>query len=59
KDLIKDEKNGFITKLNEKDLARGILKGMREGEKMKANCLKFAKDYDWDKMIGKVERVYK
>ena len=44
--------------MNEKDLARGILKAMKEGEGMKKDCLEFVKKYDWDEIVGKVEGVY-
>jgi len=58
KDLIKNNQNGFISPLNEKDFAENILKATRQPNKMKSNCLKSAGKYDWDKIIKMFVRVY-
>jgi len=56
---LQGAKNGFVCELNEKDLARGILRGMKEGKEMKKDCIEIVKKYDWDEIVGKVEEIYK
>ncbi len=59
KDLIKEGKNGFITNLNEKDIASKIKIGLKQYKSMKKDCEEEAKQYDWSKIIEKLEEVYK
>ena len=58
KDLIKQGKNGFICKLNEKDIADKIKTAIKQSQKMKKDCLSSAKHYDWQNIIKKFEGVY-
>ncbi|HDZ61452.1 MAG TPA: glycosyltransferase family 1 protein [Candidatus Pacearchaeota archaeon] len=58
KDLIKQGKNGFICKLNEKDIADKIKTAIKQSQKMKHGCIDEAKKYDWKNIIKKFEGVY-
>lgn len=58
RDLVKEGKNGFISKFSDKFLAEKILKALKIGKDMKLDCIYEAKRYDWDKIIGKIENVY-
>lgn len=54
--LIKNEKNGYVTNLHEKDIAEKILKALKKKD---WNTKKYVKDYDWEIIIKKVKEVYK
>lgn len=58
KDLIKDNVNGFIAEISEKSLADKIIKAINSKEKMTDSCLEFAKEYDWNKIVNKLEIYY-
>lgn len=61
KDLIKTGKNnqnGFLCKLNEKQLAKTIIQALKNSKNMKTACINQAKQYDWSNIIGKFEEVY-
>lgn len=59
RDLIKQGENGFITELNEKDIADKIKIAIKNNKSMKENCLKSAEKYDWGSIIKMFEEVYK
>jgi len=59
KDLIKEGENGFISKFDENDLANKIDKGLKSQIKINKKCIESARNYDWDKIIPKIEQVYK
>jgi glycosyltransferase involved in cell wall biosynthesis len=59
-DLIEEGENGFICYLKEEEIADKIirvLKNIPVGE-MKKSCLDFAKKYDWNEIVDKIEEVY-
>jgi glycosyltransferase involved in cell wall biosynthesis len=58
KDLIKEGKNGFISKLNEKEIKKKVEKGLKDYKKMKKTCISSAEKFDWNKIINKFEGVY-
>jgi glycosyltransferase involved in cell wall biosynthesis len=60
RDLIEEEKNGFICKLKKEEIANKIIKIIynNSDKKMKNGCLDFAKKYDWDKIVDQIEKVY-
>jgi glycosyltransferase involved in cell wall biosynthesis len=58
KSLIRDGKNGFVCKLDEKEMARTIEKAMAEHKGMKRECINSAKQYDWSNIIKQFEEVY-
>ncbi len=64
KSLIKNNnQNGFVSRLNEKDLANNIAKAIIKssagaGKNMKNNCKEEAMQYDWHNIIQKFEEVY-
>lgn len=59
KDLIKNNQNGYVCKLDEKYLADNIIKAIKQSKSMKNNCISEAKQYDWGNFINKFEEVYK
>lgn len=50
--------NGFICELSEEDIAEKIFIGLSERENMERNCIKIAKQYDWDGITDLTEKVY-
>ena len=56
--LIKPGKNGFVSDLNEESLAQNMEKALKQSRKMKSACLKDAEEYDWNKIINKLEGIY-
>ncbi len=58
KDLIKENVNGYLSSLDEKELAKSIIRAIKISKKMKTNCLGSAKQYDWDKIVRGVEGRY-
>jgi glycosyltransferase involved in cell wall biosynthesis len=61
RDLIEEERNGFICQLDEKEIAKRILRILinNTGREMQKVCMDLAKKYDWDKIVDKIEGVYK
>ena len=61
RDLIEEGKNGFVCQLNEEEIAKRIMRILENssGRKMKKVCMDLAKKYDWDKIVDKVEEVYR
>jgi glycosyltransferase involved in cell wall biosynthesis len=61
KELIKEGKNGFVCKLDSKEIASKIaflLERSSPREKMGKEAVSLAKKYDWGKVIEKIEGVY-
>lgn len=58
-DLITEDKNGFISSLSEKDIAEKIVDGINRKEEMTDDCVKNAKQYDWNEIINSLEKVYR
>lgn len=58
KDLIINGKNGFVSKLNEKDFAEKILTALENRRKIKSTAVNIAKGYDWEEIVGRLERYY-
>lgn len=58
KDLISTGKNGYIAKLEPKDLALQVQNALSSKWK-KNNVEKTADAYDWDSIVHKIESVYK
>jgi glycosyltransferase involved in cell wall biosynthesis len=57
-DLIEPGKNGFIAEDRDYDLADKIISGIQQRQEMKAECIHFAKKYDWDEIYLQLERFY-
>ena len=58
KELIKEGKNGFVVKLDEKEISRNVLKAIKSGKGMKKGCVNEAENYDWDLIIDRFVGVY-
>lgn len=58
KDLVENNKNGFISEFSEDALAEKILNGINKKYEMKEYCINFAKKYDWDKIVVELENYY-
>ena len=58
RDIIEEGKNGFVCQLDEKEIAKNIMKGIKNRSRMKLACTKSAKLYDWDNLMKKLEEVY-
>ena len=58
KDLVKEGKNGFVCRLDEKEIAKNIMKAIKNRNRMKQVCTNSAKPYDWDNLMKKLEEVY-
>lgn len=58
KDLVKEGKNGFVCRLDEKEIAKNIMKAIKNRNRMKQACTNSAKPYDWDNLMKKLEEVY-
>ena len=61
RDLIEEGKNGFVCQLNEREIAKRIIRisENNSGRKMRKACKELAKKYDWDKIVDEIEEVYK
>ncbi|MEK6850865.1 MAG: glycosyltransferase family 4 protein [Nanoarchaeota archaeon] len=59
RDLIKDGKNGFLFEFdNPRDLARKIDISLKaKNQKIKKNAKIFVKQFSWDKIIDKIEKL--
>jgi glycosyltransferase involved in cell wall biosynthesis len=58
KDLIKDGKNGYVCKLDEKDIADNIIKALKK-KKEDWKTKEYVKKYDWSNIIKMFKEVYK
>jgi glycosyltransferase involved in cell wall biosynthesis len=57
-DLIRPGFNGYVAERNVEDLASKIIKSLDEKKQMAEDCIKFAKDYDWNRIIPILEKYY-
>ncbi len=58
KDLIIPGENGFIAELSEDSLSNNILEALESRKKMVESSKDFAKDYDWNNIITRLEVTY-
>ena len=58
KDLVVPGYNGIISEPSPNSLMESILMAMEDGRKMKRNCIKNAKKYDWNRIARMTERFY-
>lgn len=58
RDIITNGKNGFISNLSVKDIARKILVALNQKKNMMNNCIKNAMKYDWNKIADLTEKFY-
>ena len=60
RDLIKEGRNGLVCRLDEEEIAEGILKILKNNSigGMEKACKDSAKKYDWDKIVNEIEGVY-
>jgi len=58
KDLIIPDENGFIADVSEDSLAGKIVEAIESREKMIESSKDFAKDYDWNNIITRLEVTY-
>jgi len=61
KDLIKEGKNGFVCRLDEKEIAKKIIRILKNNSslEMQKVCIDLVKKYDWDKIVDEIEKVYR
>ncbi|MCX6750243.1 MAG: glycosyltransferase, partial [Candidatus Pacearchaeota archaeon] len=55
--LVQNNKNGYITNLNEKDIAEAISKTLKK-KKEDWKTSQYVQKYDWSKIIKMFEEVY-
>ncbi|ALM76147.1 glycosyltransferase family 4 protein [Thermococcus barophilus] len=58
RDLIIEGKNGFISNIDEKSFAEKVLTAIEKRRKMKNAAIDIASRYDWDEIVGGLERYY-
>jgi len=60
KDLIEEERNGFVCQLNEEEILKRIIKVLENNSagEMSKICINSAKKYNWDRIVDKIEGVY-
>jgi len=58
RDLIEEGKNGFLCQLDEKGIAKNIMKAIKNRNRMKQACTNSARLHDWDNLMKKLEEVY-
>jgi len=58
-DLIINGENGYICDYTAEDLAFKINTAIDKSPDMKAECMMYAQKYDWDKIVDRIEIVYK
>ena len=59
--LVEDGVNGFIVKLVDKELAKGVEKIIKDEvcyKRLSAMSLRKAGEYDWEKIVEKICSVY-
>ena len=59
KDLIQNNKNGYVCELDEKNISQNIVKAIKQNKNMKDDCMLASKKYDWNNIIEKFEEVYR
>jgi len=60
--VVKDRYNGFILNFSPEEIAKKIIYLLQDEnarDKLSRNALEFAKMYDWDVIVDKIEGVYK
>lgn len=57
-ELIVHEYNGFLAFPNPGSLAESILVALDHGKKLKRNCVRYARNYDWDNITRLIENFY-
>ena len=60
RDLIEEGKNGFVCQLDENEIAKKIIRILKNNSslEMQKVCIDLAEKYDWDKIVDEIERVY-
>jgi len=60
RDLIEEGKNGFVCQLDENEIAKKIIRILKNNSslEMQKLCMDLAKKYDWDKIVDEIEGVY-
>ena len=58
KELVVPGYNGFVAVPSKESLAESIFLAIEKGKKMRGNCIKNAKKYDWDRIARMTEKVY-
>ncbi len=59
KDLIQNNKNGYVCELDEKDISQNIVKAIKQNKNMKDDCMLASKKYDWNNLINQFEEAYR
>jgi glycosyltransferase involved in cell wall biosynthesis len=57
-ELVTNNQNGFIVEASEAALADGIISALKNKKKMQDACIEFARGYDWDEIVLKLEDFY-
>jgi len=61
-EIVKNGINGYVVKLSEDEIAKWITYLLRNEDiraRLARNAMNFAKNYDWDIIVNKIERLYK
>ena len=59
KDLIQNNKNGYVCELDEKNISQNIVKAIKQNKNMKDDCMLASKKYDWNNLINQFEEAYR
>jgi glycosyltransferase involved in cell wall biosynthesis len=59
KDLVVDGVNGYISEPVPEVMALNIIKSIENRAKTRDKCIEMSAEYDWDKIVGRLEEVYK
>ncbi|MBZ2166565.1 glycosyltransferase family 4 protein [Methanobacterium spitsbergense] len=57
-DLVQDGINGFKADALPEDIADKIIKSIENKEKMESKCIDNSEEYDWNKIVDALEKVY-
>jgi glycosyltransferase involved in cell wall biosynthesis len=57
-DLIINNKNGFISNFLKEDIAAKTIDAINRNEEMRNECIEMSKEYDWDKIVDSLEKLY-
>ncbi|WP_048190625.1 glycosyltransferase family 4 protein [Methanobacterium sp. SMA-27] len=57
-DLVQDGINGFRADASPEDIADKIIKSIENKEKMESKCIDNSEEYDWNKIVDALEKVY-
>jgi glycosyltransferase involved in cell wall biosynthesis len=60
RDLIEEGKNGFVCQLDENEIAKKIIRILKNNSslEMQKVCIDLVEKYDWDKIVDEIEGVY-